>query len=388
MKVIFNIEPIMYPLTGIGRYTYELARIFLDLELIHNLVFWKWTRVCDNVPSLEEVSQVAGDDGRESIVELLKKFVANNSFAMDVAVRVKNSLTSLNLLKYKDYIYHGPNFYLPPFGGIKVVTVHDLSILAVPQHHPAARVKVMEKVLETARKKADFIITDSEFSKGEIVAKMGYPADKIKVTPLAAAAHFHPRDDAAMHPALKQYGLTPRSYCLFTGTLEPRKNIDFMLDVYEGLPAAVKKRFPLVIAGHEGWKSEGLRARLEKLSRSRWLKYIGFVSSAVQPLLTAGAALFLYPSLYEGFGLPPLEAMQCGVPALMSDRASLPEVAGDASLCLDPADVDIWRQKITAILEDTNLRQKLSQAAVHRASAFSWNRCALETLEAYREAAS
>jgi alpha-1,3-rhamnosyl/mannosyltransferase len=143
----------------------------------------------------------------------------------------------------------------------------------------------------------------------------------------------------------------------------------------------------LVIAGAPGWLSQALIKRLAGLFGRGWLLYLNYCPGEELPLLMAGAALFLYPSLYEGFGLPPLEAMSCGVPVLVSDRASLPEVVGEAAPCLPALDETVWREAIRRGLEDAGWRQAAARAGLSRAAQFSWDRCAAETLAAYEEAA-
>jgi alpha-1,3-rhamnosyl/mannosyltransferase len=172
---------------------------------------------------------------------------------------------------------------------------------------------------------------------------------------------------------------------LYVGTIEPRKNLETLLDAYSRLPMSVRKRWPLILAGYQGWRNSAILDRIELASNEGWARYLGFIPRDDLPLLFAGARLFTFPSLYEGFGLPVLEAMQSGVPVVCSDSSSLPEVAGGAALMGIPGDVEALTSLLWQGLEDENLRNAAIKSGLDNASAFSWRRCANETLKVYRK---
>jgi alpha-1,3-rhamnosyl/mannosyltransferase len=174
-------------------------------------------------------------------------------------------------------------------------------------------------------------------------------------------------------------------YSLFVGTIEPRKNIETLLDAYSRLPLELRKRWPLVLTGYHGWRNESIHQRLESAKREGWAFYLGFVPSEDLPLLFAGARLFTFPSLYEGFGLPVLEAMSSGVPVVCSNSSSLPEVAGDAALMCDAKDTETLTDLIRRGLEDDAWRASAVEQGLLHAAGFSWERCALETLQVYQK---
>ncbi|KYP95475.1 mannosyltransferase, partial [Sodalis-like endosymbiont of Proechinophthirus fluctus] len=174
-----------------------------------------------------------------------------------------------------------------------------------------------------------------------------------------------------------------RGYTLFTGTIEPRKNLMVLFSAYEQLPLKLRQRYPLVISGYKGWGSGAEHQRLERGSREGWVSYLGYVAQEELPILFAAARLFVFPSLYEGFGLPVLEAMASGVPAVCSNVASLPEVANDAALTCDPRDVDALSEGIARGLQDDVWRVETIDAGLARAQMFSWQRCAQDTIKAY-----
>jgi alpha-1,3-rhamnosyl/mannosyltransferase len=176
----------------------------------------------------------------------------------------------------------------------------------------------------------------------------------------------------------------PGAYTLFTGTVEPRKNIGTLLDAYSRLPAALRGRCPLVVCGYRGWQSDALHRRLEEAQAQGWVKYLGFVSNEMLPLLMAGARLFAYPSVYEGFGLPVLEAMASGVPVVCSNATTLPEVTGGAAAMHEPNDVDTLLVCLQQGLEDGTWRHEARERGLVRADQFSWERCASETMAVYK----
>jgi alpha-1,3-rhamnosyl/mannosyltransferase len=183
---------------------------------------------------------------------------------------------------------------------------------------------------------------------------------------------------------LQQYALEHGNYSLCVSTIEPRKKIDALLDAYSCLPHDLRRRYPLVLIGSVGWKCEALHQRIERCCAEGWVNYFGYVPEADLPVLYAGARLFVYPSNYEGFGLPVLEAMASGVPVVTSDCSSLPEVAGGAALLVDPDEVDSLADCVQRGLTDEEWRLSASSHGLNVASRFTWDRCVEETVQVYR----
>jgi glycosyltransferase involved in cell wall biosynthesis len=284
----------------------------------------------------------------------------------------------------EDYVFHGPNFYLPSFGGRSLATMHDLSPYIWSDCHPPERVRYMRSEIELALSRASMLITDSEFTRREVSDYFSWPIEKIRAIPLASAGCFYPRSPELLQGLLQKFSLLKGEYTLFLGTIEPRKNLSTLLDAYESLPVSLRKRWPLILAGYSGWQSEAIFARIEKGSRSGWIRYLGYLLPEDLPLLMAGARLFVFPSFYEGFGLPVLEAMASGIPVVCSNSSSLPEVAGDAALMCDAADTKTLCQLIAKGLDDEAWRASARELGLIQAAKFSWSRCARETVEAYR----
>lgn len=376
MRVVFGTDSIKYPLTGIGRYTYELALELQNSAEILDLLFLHGKEISRNLPKVKIDSSATSG---------IKNIVKNSSVASELYRLSAPWLKSLALRPYNNFIYHSPNFYLPPKVDNAIATFHDLSIFTWPKCHPENRVRYMQKELLLTLKRAKVLITDSEFTRKELAEYFDYPIEKILSAPLASGADFYPRDYVILQRLMSRLGLVAGKYTLFTGTIEPRKNIATLLDAYEQLPPDMRRRYPLVICGFPGWNSEALHHRFELAAQQGWLLYLGYLSSDDLPLLFAGARTFLFPSLYEGFGLPVLEAMASGVPVVCSNAASLPEVLGDSGLMCDAMDVEGLNRAIVQSLEDENWRTRSITAGLAKANTFSWARCAQETIKAYQQ---
>jgi alpha-1,3-rhamnosyl/mannosyltransferase len=385
MRLVFDISSIRFPLTGIGRYTYELAEALKRTAQLDEIIYCAGARLLAGLPPPSVGDEKAEGNLKRRVMGWVREVLP----LAKCCVTLKHRVVARRLRSFeRATVYHGTSFYLPPVNISKVVSFHDMAVFAVPETHPVSRVRLLRWVMEEAVRHADCFVTPSEFARQEIAAFFGIHPHKIRVTPLAASHRFFPISDERQVTFLAQYGLKPAGYGLFVGTIEPRKNIGLLLDAYEKLPPGLRQRFPLVICGFTGWNSDDIHSRMRSLVHQGWLHYLQFVPSDHLPRLMAGARLFLFPSLYEGFGLPPLEAMQCGVPVIVSNRASLPEVVGAAAPTLNPLDVDAWAQAIQEGLENEVWRERASQHGLNRAKLFSWERCAQETMAAYRAASS
>lgn len=384
MKVIVSIDPVRFPLTGIGRYTFELVRHLAKLDDVGDLRLLSGSRF---VPSLPTAAECV-DDGRTSLARQLKKHLLKSHAVVDLASGFRNWRRQRALLGLEGFVFHGPNYYLPGFAGVSVSTFHDLSVYSWSHCHPPERVRFMQKQIAISLRRADMLITDSEFTRQEVARHFSWPLDKIRSVSLASSPEFYPRSQAEWSATGVRYGLTMSGYTLFAGTIEPRKNLDVLLDAYGLLPLNLRQRWPLVMTGYQGWQSEKLHERIKAASREGWVRYLGYVPAEDLPLLYAGARLFAFPSLYEGFGLPILEAMASGVPVVCSNSSSLPEVAGDAAGMCEAMDVDSLSGLIATGLEDDIWRNSSIEKGLARAAGFSWQRCAEETVAVYREAIS
>lgn len=379
MKVILSVDPVKFPLTGIGRYTYELGR-GLGREALASLRFLRGYRLSTRLPEPDDAQPMAR-------LPTWKVRAQKSPLAVSVFRQVNPWLKARALRGCEDHVFHGPNYYLPSFGGRSVVTMHDLSHVLWRQTHPPERVRYMSAEIELSLKRAAAIITDTEYTRQEVARHFGWPLERIFAIHLASGAEFRPRRSDDLAETLAELGLQPGSYSLFTGTVEPRKNLATLLQAYAALPPAMRLRWPLVVAGYRGWASDDLHQRLQAAQHEGWLRYLGFVPQEALPLLMSGARLFVYPSHYEGFGLPVLEAMASGIPVVCSNASTLPEVTGGAAAMHDPTDVDALRALIEAGLHDEAWRASARAAGLERAARFSWQKCTRETMAVYRAVA-
>lgn len=376
MKVIFGTDAIKYPLTGIGRYAFELAAKLVARPDISELLFLRGGSISDQIPVAKETS---------SSTEGLKQYIKKSRFASEAYRLTAPWIKTNTLRKHKDAIYHGPNFYLPPKVARCVVTFHDLSVFTLPQCHPPERVRYMRKELLQTVKRANVFITDSDFTRRELIDYFNLSEERVFTAKLACGDEFKPYEESEISAVLAKHQLFYKKYTLFTGSIEPRKNITTLLDAYERLPLALRQQIPLVISGFKGWNSEQLHQRFDKGAREGWLRYLGFTTSAELPALFAGAISFLFPSLYEGFGLPVLEAMASGTPVVCSNSSSLPEVAGQNALMCDALDVETLTRLIQKSIDDAEWQEQASKNGLVHVKQFSWERCAAETIIAYEQ---
>ncbi|MGJ7548739.1 glycosyltransferase family 4 protein [Pseudomonas alloputida] len=376
MKLILSVEPVRFPLTGIGRYTYELATRLQHSAEITDLQFFAGRRFLPTLPTAAEQSDA---------VHGLKRLVQKNALAVEAYRRLMPYLRKHALKGHEDHLYHSPNYYLPPFAGRSVATFHDLSPFTWAHCHAPQLVNYLQKELRQTLDRADALITDSRFTRQELADYFAWPIERIHAVPLASSPEFHPRSATAIAPALARHGLEPGGYSLFVGTIEPRKNIETLLDAYGRLPLALRQRWPLILTGYQGWRSDAIHSRIAQAQQQGWARYLGFVASEDLPLLFAGARLFAFPSHYEGFGLPVLEAMSSGVPVVCSNSSSLPEVAGSAALMCAPSDTEALTALLRQGLEDEVWRDQAVVQGLAHAAGFSWERCAQATIDVYKQ---
>ncbi|MEN3110440.1 glycosyltransferase family 4 protein [Uliginosibacterium paludis] len=383
MKVALGVDVIRFPLTGIGRYAYELAKGLGQSEEVERLFFLSGRRLGRSFPSEPGVSPTTA-------LSSLKRFVGRrfveHRCVLDIYRSINDVLRVRALMNAEGAVYHGPNYYLPAYDGPSVATFHDLSVLDCPEFHPPERVAYMRSELPVALERADVLLTISEHARQAVLAYSGFSPERVLAVPLAASSEFKPRTAKECAEVLVRFGLGFGRYVLYAGTVEPRKNLGRLLDAYEILPARVKNHFPLVVAGYRGWCSDEVHVRLQQAQSEGWAFYLGFVSASDLPVLYSGARIFAFPSLYEGFGLPLLEAMASGVPVVCSDSTSLPEVGGGYPLMCAPDDVDQLSHLLVRAIEDEPWRERVIPSGIAHAGSFSWERTVTGTLKAYRAA--
>ncbi|MFN7963646.1 MAG: glycosyltransferase family 1 protein [Thermoanaerobaculia bacterium] len=284
-------------------------------------------------------------------------------------------------------VFHAPAHQLPRLPGTRMVfTLHDLTFLSHPGFHTLGNRLLCLQGLCRALAQEARLVAVSENTRRDALARLAVPPTQLAVVPGAVGAEFHPREAAEVSALRARLGLE-RPYLLALGVLEPRKNLRRLVEAFAALPEPLRRARQLVVAGRRGWLAEGPESWPEAQALGEQLRLLGEVAGADLPALYSGADAFAYPSLYEGFGLPPLEAMACGAPVLTSRISSLPEVVGEAAVLVDPERVESIRDGLAELLGSAELRQRLRAAGLERARLFTWQKTARAMVEIYREGA-
>jgi glycosyltransferase involved in cell wall biosynthesis len=283
-------------------------------------------------------------------------------------------------------LYHSPDFTLPPTlpRTRKLLTVHDLSFVRDPDSAAESLRAFLATVVPRSVARADHVLADSQATKEDLIDLWKTPAEKVTVLYCGVDPRFRPVTAPTAHAAIRErYGLGEGPFILSVSTIQPRKNYRRLIQAF----APLAERHPglnLVIGGGKGWGYDEILTEPERLGIVGRVLFPGFIEDSDLPALYSAATALAYPSLYEGFGLPVLEAMACGTPVISSDRSSLPEVTGDAGLQVDPLDVEAWTAGLTKLVEDSALRERLVARGLEQARHFNWDRAAGELLSIYR----
>ena len=360
--------PLCKKKTGVGHYTFELGRALAAIASDHEF---------------EIVSPSAFSSIDASLPPNLKLVNAG----LDSLRR--RGWWSIYLPRYcrraSFALFHGTNFALPYWASCPtVLTIHDLSLLLYPETHEKHLVLRARVKLPLAARKATAIITPSETVKGEVCEHLGVSADKVFAIPEAARACFYPMPTAESRPVCQRFGIEAE-FLLFVGTVEPRKNLLTLVRAFEQIIRSTSSKLQLVIAGEKGWLSGDLMDYLRDSHIGERVLFTGHLPDEDLRALYSSCRVFVYPSLYEGFGLPLLEAMACGAPVVTSRIPSIVETVADVARLISPTDVDDLARGITALLDDAGEREHRSTAGIAHAKKFSWERTASATWEVYQK---
>ncbi len=292
----------------------------------------------------------------------------------------------LALARERPTLLHALAFVTPVLGRTpSVVTVYDLSFVHYPERLPAARRLYLRWLTRRSCARARRVIAISRSTARDLTQTFGVPPDKIDVALPGVGEHFKPQSAEAVAAFRARRGL-PERFLLFVGTLEPRKNLPLLLRAYAQLPARDRAAVHLVLAGGRGWMAEDIFTTLEQLRLGDTVHFPGYLPAEELPLWYSAADALVYPSVFEGFGLPVLEALACGTPALVADTSSLPEALGDGGMRLPPHDAAAWRDALARAIHDPEWRAEAGTRGLQHAARFSWTRTAAQTVASYRRA--
>jgi alpha-1,3-rhamnosyl/mannosyltransferase len=365
MRVIMDARTVSDRFPGIGRYVVSLAGALRTVAPELSL-----TLLCEG----QEPA------GRLALPDLPRIACPASPSGLRQQWKVRSALR-----QSEAEVYHSPFYRMPYLPGIPtVLTVYDFIPLVCPADYTAGQRLIYRAAHALALRAARAVVTISRASAADLARFFRIDPERVMVTPLAAAPHFRPQAPAAISAASRKYRL-PQDYALFLASNKPHKNLFRLI---ESWPEVVR-RLPearLVVAGHWDPRYERPRARAAELGLEGSVHFAGPVAEEDLPALYGGAAAFIFPSVYEGFGLPVLEAMACGTPVICSNTSSLPEVAGHAALLIDPTNTPALAAAICRLLSDADLRAGLRSRSLAQAATFSWERTALGTLAAYRAA--
>ncbi len=357
---------------GIGRYVRELLRALavLDSENQYRLFFASKNDDTHRLPLLPANFQV-------------RRLPFHDIWLARVWQRLRAPLP-VELITGRLDVYHSPDFALPPTLGQTptLLTVHDLSFARDPCSAAPGLRGYLDVVVPRSVRRATHVLADSQSTKDDLMALYQTPEEKITVLYAGVTACFRPvTDPGELAEVRGRYGMGERPYVLSIGTLQPRKNHGRLIEAFDR--TLHDSEYNLVLAGGEGWLYDEVRAQVAKRGLQDRVLFPGFVAEEHLPALYSAAAIMVFPSLYEGFGLPVLEAMACGVPVLASNAPCLPEVAGDAALMVDPRDVSAMAIAIEELINQPELRDALREKGLARAAQFRWKNSAAELLRVY-----
>ena len=395
MRVVINQSVALSPRTGIGHYAAELLRCLRQQAGEDRIDAYPdgWLRrLRQSAGRLRKhlepkSSNPAGEPEAPAprgrlLLRRLKVRALECLRQCDHFVTARHLQAACNRHGYD--LYHEPNMIPLPCDRPTVVTVCDLSVPLHPEWHPADRVAYFEKHFQRGVRGCAHFLAISEFGRREVIQHLGVAPERVTRTYMGVRPGLGrlPADEVA--GVRRRLGL-PVRYLLYVGTVEPRKNVRMLLRAYCALPAGLRERWPLLLVGRWGWGSRDVAEFYQAEARHRGVRQVGYLAEEHLPAVYNAARALVFPSFYEGFGLPPVEMMACGGAVLASTAGAVAEVVGGRAHLIDPEDIDGWRGAMQRVLTDDDWWRSLRQGVVEAASRFTWESCAADTLRVYRQ---
>jgi glycosyltransferase involved in cell wall biosynthesis len=367
MRIAYDATAIPRLMAGAAVYTYELARALAAVDRENEYVIFARGPHFDDLPAMRPGLRVVKVRAPSRPLRLLWE----------------QSVLPMRLRRLRIDVLHSPHHTTPlvSCGCRRVVTIHDLTFLLLPERYPPTRRLYFQVMTRLSARVADAVIVPSEAVREDVVRLLRVPPERLFVVPEAAGPAFHPQDAVAIEAVRSRYGLEG-PFLLSVGSLEPGKNRERLLQAFARLRDRGLKH-SLVVAGQQAWRYEGEAPLARRLGLAESVRFLGHVPRADLPALYSAADALVFPSLYEGFGLPALEALACGTPVVVSNVSALPEVVDDAALQVSPLDVEALADAMERLLRDDRLRADLRERGLQRAAQFSWEKAARQTAEVY-----
>lgn len=371
------LDPKNYERAGVGHYVYYLAKCLAKENKEHEIIILVGDK------KIKEKIRTEFDLDSNNRVKI--KSLPLSWARKFLPFVYSHIIVSLYLYLLRLDLYHNLVTALPLFYfGRSIITVHDLAIFIHPEWFPGGQWFSRKILVPMSLRRAEKVIAISQNTKKDIVKIFGLAENKITVVYPGAEETFG-IEPASLEYLKSKFGLSDK-YILFLGTIEPRKNIKALIAAFKSIimnHRELASGLELIIAGAKGWKYEEIFLMMSDINLENKVKYIGYVTPEEKYGLIKNALVFVFPRLYEGFGLPVLEAMKIGTPVISSNTSSIPEVAGDGAILVDPCHEEEFKAKLVKVISDEELRKRIGRAGQERAKEFTWDRCAKEILKIY-----
>ena len=377
MNIAIDGRPLFNQLSGIGRYTGELVSALYAERCGHNIYFYAYrgSKLFTHISHDMDEAKLKEVLGRSVGFHVTFPFRKISWFTAPLVANLRKR-PRIDAFLWTNYLGEFSRDYK------SLITIHDMAHHYYPHYVCPGQDVNLPRYLKSYASRADLILCISENTRKDVINILGVPEEKVWVTYMGVSKVFcFNRDENLLNDFRKRYGL-PERFILFVGTIEPRKNLVKLVEACNLLYKRDKIKEPLVIVGGKGWKNKQLYELIRKLKIEDRIISPGYVSDSELSMFYNAATVFAYPSLYEGFGIPVVEAMACGVPVVTSNVSSLPEVAGDAAILVNPEDPEEIASGIYKIMTDEGLYKNLQESGFKQASKFTWESCAKKTLEA------
>ena len=368
-KIIVNAIPLRGQMNGIGRYISNIFNELMDKKDI-DLEFFYGTYFSKKLERDTEINPTL-----LSVTKNIPFYYALRELYISRAIKYK--------IKNKKYIYHNPNFISYKLDVPIITNIHDISFIKYPDYHPKKRVDFLTAHIKNSISISDIILTDSNFIRDEIIDYFKISQDRVVSIPLAASKIFTELKSNDIDQVLSSLSLTYKKYFLSISTIEPRKNIISAIKAFINLPTKIQNEYPFVIVGGSGWLNSDFYSLITPLVTTKKIIFLGYLAEEKLPSLYAGAKLFIYLSIYEGFGIPILEASACGTPVITSNTSSIPEIASGFAVMVNPTNIDDICNGIMSIISNDLYEKKLIINGLSNTKKYTWADTANKTLKIY-----